>query len=79
MNANFPEFALAAVACWAAGLVLRRSRPGGGMALYISGVTILSAYALLLWSHLGRPPMRTLGETRLLYAILPVPTRLTKS
>lgn len=71
MNACFSGFALAAISCWGGGLlVFRRSRSIVGSALYITGIAILAAYALLLWRQLGRPPMRTLGETRLWYAIL---------
>ncbi len=37
--------------------------------LYISGVLILTLFAILLWQELDRPPLRTLGETRLWYAL----------
>lgn len=69
MNSCFPAFVLAAGACWAGGLMVR-SRSGGGRLLYSAGIVVLAAYVLLLWRQLGRPPMRTLGETRLWYAIL---------
>jgi len=32
-------------------------------------IGIYSTFILLLWSYLGRPPMRTMGETRLLYSL----------
>lgn len=67
MSNSFPAFAIAATACWAGGLLARKRL---GNALYLAGIALLAAYALLLWGQLGRPPMRTLGETRLLYAIL---------
>jgi ABC-type transport system involved in cytochrome c biogenesis permease subunit len=51
-------------------LIRRFSRPAAGLTLYSTGIAILASYAGLLWWQLGRPPMRTLGETRLLYAIL---------
>lgn len=70
MNAYFPIFALAATLCWGGGLFVRRFRPRAGLACYVAGIVILAAYAGLLWMQLGRPPMRTLGETRLWYAIL---------
>ena len=70
MSVYFSTFALAAVACWGGGLLIRRFHPAPGLMLYSTGITILAAYAGLLWWQLGRPPMRTLGETRLLYAIL---------
>ncbi|WP_125720375.1 cytochrome c biogenesis protein [Flavobacterium ustbae] len=37
------------------------------------GAITLIAFTYNLWHHLGRPPMRTLGETRLWYAVfLPI-------
>lgn len=36
---------------------------------FVGGVVILSIFAALLWQELGRAPMRTLGETRLWYAL----------
>lgn len=38
--------------------------------LYASGIAVLAAYLAMLWVGLGRPPTRTLGETRLWYALL---------
>ncbi|MGL4993962.1 MAG: cytochrome c biogenesis protein CcsA [Bacteroidales bacterium] len=32
-------------------------------------IGVYSSFILLLWSYLGRPPMRTMGETRLLYSL----------
>lgn len=34
-----------------------------------AGVVLLAATLLALWATLGRPPLRTLGETRLWYAL----------
>jgi len=45
-------------------------RPHSGLVVFILGVAVLAAYIAMLWAYLGRPPMRTLGETRLLYAVL---------
>ncbi len=67
----FPGFAIAAAGFWAAGLIVRLSRrPVLGAVLYLLGIVTVAVYAILLWSALGRPPLRTLGETRLWYAIL---------
>lgn len=67
----FPGFAMAAGACWGAGLALRAGgRPRGGTLVYLAGILVLAVYVLLLWQHLERPPMRTLGETRLWYSLL---------
>jgi len=38
--------------------------------LYSAGIVVLAAYVVMLWIGLGRPPTRTLGETRLWYALL---------
>lgn len=40
-----------------------------GFGLY-GGVLVMGALIIVLWVMLGRPPMRTLGETRLWYAFL---------
>lgn len=37
-------------------------------ALILAGWLALIGLVAWLWAHLGRPPLRTLGETRLLYA-----------
>lgn len=67
----FPAVAVAAAGLWAAGLLSRAAgRPRVGTALYVAGIGAVAAYAAWLWAHLGRPPMRTLGETRLWYSIL---------
>ncbi len=39
-----------------------------GNALYIIGFCLLGIYIAILWITLERPPLRTLGETRLWYA-----------
>ncbi len=67
----FPAFAGVAAALWLAGIFLRREgKAAAGNALYASGILALAAYVVALWVALGRPPLRTLGETRLLYALL---------
>jgi len=60
-------FAAGAAGCWAAAFLAKnRART----ILYAAGIAVLAAYVLMLWGNLGRPPMRTLGETRLWYALL---------
>ena len=67
----FPAFAMVAAVLWLSGILLRRAgRSASGNALYASGIFALAAYVAALWIVLGRPPLRTLGETRLLYALL---------
>ncbi len=67
----FPLLAGGAVVLWGAGLFLRGIlRPRSGNILYVGGIVLVAGYTAWLWIHLGRPPMRTLGETRLWYALL---------
>ena len=35
----------------------------------IAGIAVFSTFITLLWLHLQRPPLRTLGETRLWYSV----------
>ena len=37
--------------------------------LSVLGIFILTSYMVFLWINLERPPMRTLGETRLWYSL----------
>jgi len=37
--------------------------------LFSAGIGVLSVFVVLLWQELGRAPLRTLGETRLWYAL----------
>jgi len=73
---EFPAMALAAVACWAAGSLLqipaKNSRIFGSLSwLFMLGGTLVLAWFLAsYWIALERPPLRTLGETRLWYAML---------
>lgn len=69
-------FAWGAVACWAIAFVLYlipKTRDRYAPAMSILGVACGAALLTYLWITLGRPPMRTLGETRWWYAVL-VPT-----
>ena len=43
-------------------------KPKLAEAMVILGVVILGVFIFLFWRFLGRPPLRTLGETRLWYA-----------
>ncbi|OGU61138.1 MAG: cytochrome C assembly protein [Ignavibacteria bacterium GWF2_33_9] len=40
-----------------------------GLSLIFIGSCILIGYIIYLWNHLGRPPIKTLGETRLWYSL----------
>ncbi|AHF92680.1 cytochrome C assembly protein [Opitutaceae bacterium TAV5] len=71
---TFPAHAAAAGLAWLLCIAAQchpatRSRRLPVTALALLGGGILAAFAAGLWLHLGRPPMRTLGETRLWYAV----------
>lgn len=76
---NFPYFALTAGALWLIGLLCiylsKKSRITelAGVLITATGILIIAVFIAILWIHLDRPPMRTLGETRLWYLFfLPV-------
>ena len=68
-------FALPAVFCWGMG-AMAAYRPGkslqGGLCT-VAGLAIFMAFIVGMWVSLERPPLRTMGETRLWYSFfLPV-------
>ena len=71
---NFPVFAYTAIGLWIIAIVVQllpikkkvSYRLGNVFALL--GLISLALFIYILWMTLERPPMRTLGETRLLYA-----------
>lgn len=70
----FPYFAASAAFCWLLAsllqLVKQKQLAYQGILWATSvGILIISIFAIQLWIQLERPPMRTLGETRLWYAI----------
>ena len=69
---NFPAFAVAAMICGLVGLILiysgKKSLIWPGIALNVAGIVILLVFITTLWVHLDRPPLKTLGETRLWYS-----------
>ena len=73
---EFPAIAVATVTGWGLGSVLqipaRKSKPAAWASwLLMTGATALLAWFLAsYWIALERPPLRTLGETRLWYATL---------
>jgi ABC-type transport system involved in cytochrome c biogenesis permease subunit len=73
---EFPSIAMAAIACWGLGSLLqipaRKSKPVSGLSwlLMVSGTALLVWFLVAYWIALERPPLRTLGETRLWYATL---------
>lgn len=74
----FSHYAAAAIICWLFCMffqLLKSTRQKTFLIITIAslGGLLMLLFTLNLWQHLGRPPMRTLGETRLWYAVfLPI-------
>ena len=68
-------FALPAVFCWGMG-AMAAYRPGKSLQVVlwtVAGLAIFMAFIVGMWVSLERPPLRTMGETRLWYSFfLPV-------
>lgn len=68
---NFIWFVIPAAACWLAGaLVSLRTdlRSKAALWLTLCGTLVFSCFIAGLWISLQRPPLRTMGETRLWYS-----------
>lgn len=66
---HFTGFALPSVACWlAAGILVYTPYKRWTNSLMIIGIALLGWFIAGFWIHLERPPMRTMGETRLWYS-----------
>ena len=76
MSVNFNSAAIVAIACWALGTllsILGKRTPAlklPAIVLSFGGSLIMGAFIAFYWVLLDRPPLRTLGETRLWYAAL---------
>lgn len=70
---RFPSFAASAGILWLLGLLIiylankRKLVEITGISLVFLGTFIIAVFIIFLWIHLERPPLRTLGETRLWY------------
>jgi cytochrome c-type biogenesis protein CcsB len=65
----FIWFALGAVLCWAVGAFFAwKSRSDLVYAFTLAGLAIFFAFIVGMWISLERPPLRTMGETRLWYS-----------
>jgi len=76
---NFPVFAGITFLSWILGVTLinfsDKSKTAGilGQVFILAGIASLVIFVSILWINLERPPLRTLGETRLWYSIfLPI-------
>ncbi len=72
---NFHVFAFISILLWFAGTMMtglagKRSKPRWlGTICIILGIISLLYFVITLWINLDRPPLRTLGETRLWYTV----------
>ena len=68
---DFSWFALPAILLWgSAGILVYRKRWGVvANLLMLFGITIFAIFIGGFWIHLERPPLRTMGETRLWYSL----------
>lgn len=65
----FPYFSLTALLLWAASAITAwRGARKWTFILSTAGLAVMSAFILGMWISLERPPLRTMGETRLWYA-----------
>ncbi|MCL2790887.1 MAG: cytochrome c biogenesis protein CcsA [Desulfobulbus sp.] len=72
---EFPFIALPAALCWLAAGLLACCRARSPRSVYLAdalaliGIALFSAFIAAFWHALARPPLRTMGETRLWYAL----------
>lgn len=68
---DFPFFAVPASLCWLLGAWSAwRGRSGYACWLTLAGIAVFASYIAGMWLSLERPPLRTMGETRLWYSFL---------
>ena len=66
----FIWFSLVAVLCWAAGAFFAwKDRTGLVYLFTLAGLAVFFAFIVGLWISLERPPLKTMGETRLWYSL----------
>ena len=62
----FLFFALAAILFWALGAFFSwKEKKALAVGTTVAGLAVFFSYMMILWIALDRPPMRTMGETRL--------------
>ena len=72
---NFPVFAGITLLSWIVGLAMvyasgkNKALDLTGRLIIMAGILVLALFILLLWIQLERPPLKTLGETRLWYSL----------
>ena len=66
---EFLWFAIPAMLCWlVAGITVYFSKKNVSNLLMLAGILIFAAFIIGLWIGQERPPLRTIGETRLWYS-----------
>ena len=68
---SFYLFAIPAIILWGAGAALalfHNGRSRAAIYLTLAGTLLFAAYIICFWISLQRPPLRTMGETRLWYS-----------
>ena len=69
---NYTVFAVANMICGLCGLLMiytnKKSIARAGIILLAAGMALLLTFIITLWINLNRPPLKTLGETRLWYS-----------
>ena len=66
---DFVYFAVPAVVLWTCGAWLAwKDKRTAALSLTAVGIAVFAAYIALMWLSLERPPLRTMGETRLWYS-----------
>jgi len=72
---DFPTFAYTSASLWLLGLVVVLFTKKSSFQNYLGvgiislGIITITIFILSLWIYLERPPLRTLGETRLFYSL----------
>lgn len=63
---SFLYYALSAGLCWIVGAVLAfRNKRSGAVVFSSLGIAVFLVFIAGMWLSLERPPLRTMGETRL--------------
>lgn len=66
---HFSYFAVAAILLWTTGAYAAwRNKPRTAYGATVAGLVVFFAFIVGLWISLERPPLRTMGETRLWYS-----------
>lgn len=68
---NFIFFAVGAMSLWSLGTVLacKPKYRKVSLGIFFTGILVFLTFIIGLWISLERPPMRTMGETRLFYSL----------